>query len=371
MELDPDLTAPLVANPLARPAAPSDGTERLSAWDDYPIHQSAAPLSSVVPNQPGWAERFYFNLLRPTGEIAAILGGGVYPVRGVSEFYFCRFDGERQSNVRVWNELPAVGGAVSVGHGPFSLRCDAPLRDWSIAVDAGDARLRGRFAGALPPYLYSTLDVPSDEPGGEFDLYRHFIAVGRWELDVASGLDTSTEFIGVRDRTWGVRTRRIRLHNWYVFWLGDACLTMIHQELADGSVFFSEAGAVHADGRVERLRVADHDLRYHGHTREIESGRIELAGEDGPLFLEYERAGTAMRLAGAGYDASQGARETTSGVERDDYDLGDPEIARQTGRGTMDAGAHARVTGTWSAEGQGVVETAIARNHVKYGSQIF
>jgi hypothetical protein len=356
---------------MARSAAPTEGIERLSAWDDYPIHQAPALISSVAPSQPGWAERFYFNLLRPTGEIAAILGGGVYPVRGVSEFYFCLLDRDRQSNVRVWNELAsAQDGAGAVSEGRFTLRCDAPLRDWTVAVDAGDTLLKGRFAGALPPYLYSILDVASDEPGGEFDLYRHFIAVGRWELDDAAGLDTSTEFIGVRDRTWGVRTRRIRLHNWYVFWLGDACLTMIHQERADGSVFFSEAGAVHADGRVERLRVADHDLRYDGHTREVRAGRIELAGEGGPLVLEYERAGTAMRLAGAGYDSSQGARATTSGVERDEYDLDDPEIAKRTGRGTMDAGAHARVTGAWSAEGQGVVETAIARNHVKYGSQI-
>jgi hypothetical protein len=369
MTLDREQSLVAVANPLGRPAAPSDGSERLSAWDDYPIHQAPAPLASVAPSQPGWAERFYFNLLRPTGEIAAILGGGVYPVRGVSEFYFCLLDGDRQSNVRVWNELPSAADDA-VSDGPFTLRCDSPLRDWTVAVDAGDARLRGRFAGALPPYLYSVLDVAADEPGGEFDLYRHFVAVGRWALDDASGLDTTTEFIGVRDRTWGVRTRRIRLHNWYVFWLGDACLTMIHQELADGSVFFSEAGAVHANGTVERLRVADHDLRYDGHTREVEGGRIELVGDSGPLVLEYERAGTAMRLAGAGYDPSQGARATTSGVERDEYDLGDPGVAKRTGRGTMDAGAHARVSGAWSGEGQGVVETAIARDHVKYGSQI-
>jgi hypothetical protein len=77
-----------------------------------------------------------------------------------------------------------------------------------------------------------------------------------------------------------------------------------------------------------------------------------------------------MRLAGAGYDDRQGARDHDQGVEQDEYDLADPEVARHTGRGTMDAGAVGRVSGAWSAEGIGVVETAIARDHVHYGGQI-
>jgi hypothetical protein len=355
-----------ITNALTRPA--SDGAERLAAWDDYPIHQHPSVLSAVTPSQPGWAERFYFNLIRPSGELAAVIGGGVYPMRGVSECYFCRFEGSRQLNLRVWNALPRPGHeAVDT---PFMMRCDAPLRDWTVAIDLDGARFSGQFCGAMPPYLYPILDVPSTQPGGEFDLYRHFVALGRWKVDEFAGLDLTTEYTGVRDRTWGVRTRRIRLHNWYVFWLGDVCLTLIHQELADGSVFFSEAGAVHADGRLERLHVAGHDLRYDAETREVEWGRFTLLGDAGALRLEYERVGRGLRLAGAGYDESQGSRATVNGVERDEYDLSDPEIAKRTGRGTMDAGVRVRVEGVWEEEGVGVVETALARDHVKYGHQI-
>jgi hypothetical protein len=352
---------------LLRTAAARDQVERLSPLDDYPVHQSPAPVTAVTPDLPGFAERFYFNLLRPSGEIAAIIGGGVYPVRGVSECYACRFDGDVQRNVRVWDALPTPGEEPAAG--PFSFRCETPLKDWAVAVGAGEARLRGRFAGTHGPYLYAPLEVPADEPGGAFDHYRHFVAVGRWDLEDSGGLGDDA-FIGVRDRTWGVRTRRIRLHNWYVFAFGDTCLTVIHQERADGSVFFSEAGVVHGDGRTETLTVAGHDLRYDPHTREVVEGAVDLHGEGGPLRLEYERVGRAMRLAGAGYDDSQGARTSPSGVEEDAYDLADHETAVRTGRGTMDAGARGRVTGAWEAEGIGVVETAIARNHVRYGSQI-
>jgi hypothetical protein len=350
---------------LARPSGA--GGEVLTPWDDYPVHQSAALLASVTPALSGWSERFYFNVLRPSGEIAAILGGGVYPARGTSECYMCRLDGDVQHNVRAFGELPVPGR--SVDGGPFSLRCETPLKDWAVAIDVAGAEFAGTFSGINPPYLYDAVDVPASEPDGPYDLFRHFIAVGRWDLSASAGIDTSGELIGVRDRTWGVRTRRVRWHNWCVFQVGDATLTLIHQELADGSVMHSEAGAVHADGRVERLQVTGHDVTYDPQDRQVRRAHWELAGDDGPVELEYECVGRAMRLAGAGYTDTQG--ESSAGaVQRDTFDLGDPDVARDTGRGTMDCGARGQVTGAWEAEGIGVVESAIARNHARYGVQL-
>ena len=356
-----DLTGPTEA--LARPAS----ADALGAWDDLPVHQSPALLGAVAPEQPGWAERFYFNVLRPGGEIAAILGGGVYPMRGVYECYFCRLDGERQINVRAFGALPAPGAPVDAA--PFSLRCEVPLRDWSVAVAVDGVRFAGRFCGVNPPFLYEPVDVPASEPGGPFDRFRHFVAVGRWELQEAAGLGAVGPLLGVRDRTWGVRSRRVRWHNWCVFQIGEATITLIHQELADGTVMHSEAGVAHADGRVERLRVAGHELAYDPHDRQVDRGRWELRGDADELHLEFERAGAAVRLAGAGYDDAQGER-AAGGVQHDEYDLGDPDVARRTGRGTMDAGARVRAAGLVEGEGIGVVESAVARDHVGYGAQL-
>ncbi|MEZ5124458.1 MAG: hypothetical protein R2736_23315 [Solirubrobacterales bacterium] len=83
------MPSPSPGDALARPAA--DGAA-LGAWDDMPVHRDAELLGAIAPAQAGWAERFYFNVLRPTGEIAAIVGAGVYPVRGVCEAYCCRMD---------------------------------------------------------------------------------------------------------------------------------------------------------------------------------------------------------------------------------------------------------------------------------------
>jgi hypothetical protein len=353
------------ADPLSRSVAGSD--QVLGTWDDYPVHQSAALIGSVQPALPGWSERFYFNVIAPTGELLAILGAGIYPMLGVSECYFCHLDGALQVNLRSFGELPAPGRELVKG--PFSLYCERPLRDWTVSVELDDLHFAGRFGGLSSPYLFEPIDVPASEPGGEFDLYRHFVAIGEWQLEQNGGLTAASRLLGVRDRTWGVRSRRIRWHNWCVLELGGRTLTLIHQELADGAVMHSEVGVVHPDGETERLRIAGHDVTYDPHDRELTRARWSLTGEHGDLELFLERVGFGMRLAGAGYDGLQGGRRTAS-VQRDSYDLGDPEVARRTGRGTVDQGVRAHVSGAWTADGIGVAESAIARDHVRYGSQL-
>ena len=344
----------------------SDGS--LSAWDDYPVHQAPDVLTAVLPALPGWSERFYFNGLRPTGEIAFIAGGGVYPARGIAECYFCRLEGDRQVNVRAWQPAPARSEAVETEG--FSLRCESPMRDWQVTIDLPEDQFSGRFGGLSSPFLYPTIDVPADQPGGSFDAFRHFVALGRWEIDHAPNMAATEGLLGVRDRTWGVRTRRPRLHSWSVLSLDDALLTLKHQERADGSVLFSHGGLTHADGRVEPLTVEEHDYEFDPHVREFVRGRLRFGSAAGELELELERVGSGMRLAGAGYDDSQGDRGSDRGVQRDEYDLGEPEVAVRTGRGTIDIGVRASLSGAWSAEGSGVFESAVARDHVRYGPQL-
>lgn len=353
------------ADVLARPSSEGAAAGTLGIWDDFPIHQTAAPLSTVGPDHPGWTERFYFNVIRPTGEIAAVVGGGVYPNRGLGEFYFCRLDGQEQVNVRGWHPLPIAGAPPEPG--PFALRCETPLRDWTLSVDLPDASFAGSYSGTMAPYLYPTIDVPPSGPGEPFDLHCHFVALGTWSPGT---LGSEEPLLGVRDRTWGVRSRRPRLHLWSVLALGERTVAFHHQELADGTVLLSRAVVVHGDGRVATQAIAVHDLHLHPQERMIDHGALELIGEDGTVRLEFDRVGQGIRLAGAGYDDRQGERGGRSGLQRDSYDLADAAVARATGRGTTDCGVRVRASGAWSGEGIGVVETAVARDHVAYGGQL-
>ncbi len=355
-----------VTSPMARPAAAIGHTARLTAWDDYPLHQTPELMSGTPLGDLGFAERFYFNVIRPSGEIVAIVGGGAYPARGAGEWYFCRLEEDVQINVREWRLLPGDGDAPEPGS--FSFECIDPLRDWSVDVAAAEGTFAGIFRGSGPPFPYEAIEVPPRSEGEGRDFFRHFVAAGTWELQ--SPGDGEAGLVGVRDRTWGIRTRRARLHNWYVIKFPEACLAVLHQELADGSIHVSQAGLTRTDGSVEALQVASHELRFDADTRQLKEGELELTSSGGPLSLSLTGVGHAIRLSGAGFNDRQGNPDGRSGIETDSYDLADPEVARHTGRGTLDAGVQATVSGAWDATGVGVAETAVARDHVKYGSQI-
>jgi hypothetical protein len=350
---------------LQRSAAAS-GHPRLSPWDDLPLHNSATVLASSAPPQGNWAERYYFNLLRPTGEIAAVLGAGIYPGSGIAECYFCRIEGHKQHNVRVCQPLPLPGEQRCAA--PFSLRCIAPMDTWEATVAVDGGRFEGRYNAITKPYHYSKVAVPASTPGGPVDDYQHVVAAGCWDLETLQGSADTADFLCIRDRTWGTRTRRQRLHNWLVFEVDGACLNVYHQERADGTVIYSESGVAWPDGRTERLQVQAYDFNFDPHTREARSGFFELAGGGGKLRLEYVTIGRGIRLNGAGYDDSQGER--APGTQTDLYDLSDPDEARRSGRGTIDIGARATITGAWRGVGMGVVESAVARDHVRFGSRI-
>jgi hypothetical protein len=228
--------------------------------------------------------------------------------------------------------------------------------------------LSATFTAETDPYPYPPIEIPADPGDAAYDAWRHFTGPGR--IDVAFGDGGASEpALSFRDRTWGVRSRRPRMHNWYVLHLGDRFLTLVHQERADGSVLYSAAALTGADGSVDEMRIAGHELEYDPGTRTIRSGRIALEGAEGEATLEFERTGEPIRLAGAGYVAGQG--ETAGGVVGESWDLGDRELVERIGRGTMDAPA----SGVLAYAGEsmpavGVVETAIARDHHRYGRQV-
>lgn len=331
----------------------------LDARDDLLVHSG---------DGDGFAERWYFNVQRPDGKLVAIAGGALYPNRGVAECYACRLDDARQVNVRAvvpLAEMRVTDSAVEAG--PFRFECDEPLRRWRVEVHTERIALDGTFTTGADPYPFSPFEIRPDPGDAAYDDWRHFAGPGRIEVSFGGAPETALSF---RDRTWGVRSRRPRMHNWYVFHAGERFFTLVHQERADGSVLYSEAALAEADGSVHALRVRGHDVRYERGTRMVNCGRFALAGDEGPAMLEFERAGEPIRLAGAGYDPRQGTGDRR-GVGGEAWDLSDPELVRRIGRGTMDAPARATLTyAGQTADAIGVVETAIARDHHRYGEQL-
>jgi hypothetical protein len=348
----------------------------LLAADDYPLHQVAETFVRVGGQHPKFTDRWYFNLQDLDGRMRGIVGGGFYPVAGVLEVYACVLVDGTQVNVRQrvrcfdrqrLDAAPAVGFQVI-----------EPLQRWSARVDGPDLAMELDFAAAHPPYLFPPFFVAADPPHQasprEVDAIQHFVQPGRASGSISTASGThALDGVSFRDRTWGVRSSRPRLHQWFVLHLDDGSfLTLIHQERADGDRLVSHVARVTADGLVDRGVPDGHDLTIDRASRLLLEGRFTGHDRSGaPLEVHVTNAGEGVRLLGAGYTADQGDEALLGSVTGETWDLADPAEAVRLGRGTIDSPVTATARwGDWSAAGIGVTETAVARNHWRYGAQL-
>jgi alkanesulfonate monooxygenase SsuD/methylene tetrahydromethanopterin reductase-like flavin-dependent oxidoreductase (luciferase family) len=346
----------------------ASGTHGLTAWDDLLLHQTADTFSTPASAAPTWVDRWYMNIQRLDGALLAILGLGFFPNTGLIEWYVCRLDGSHQHNLRgsdVMNEQ----GASATSNG-FRFDIVEPMHHWEIDVEVESLSLTVAFHSVAPPFHFRPIWCAPDQVGGESDRWQHFVQLGT----ITGALDASGHIAldgthAVRDRTWGVRSRRPKLHNWYTINLGAGRMfALVHQERADGSVIVSEAAVVDSDGQVETLVVEQHDLSFDPASRELREGEWVLRTQSGErTTLSVQSLGVAIRGLGAGYDASQGHARQEGPVVGEVWDLADPEVAAAASKSTIDTPVRATVSGGVVASGVGVAETALGRSHLRYG----
>jgi hypothetical protein len=351
----------------------ASGPARLSRFDDLPVHQHADLLSRPASNQWNWTERWYFNLQAPTGELLGIIGGGIYRNTGVTESYVCLLSDNEQINHRTTKMLVTGNDGLMDGVVKFSIA--KPMKVWEInaQIDTCGTSMNLQFEGYQEPFLFKPFWVGPDRDSHEFDQYEHFVQPGRLKGTVqAHTKDVNiADFISFRDRTWGVRSRRPKLHNWIVLHFSDGSyMSLVHQEIADGRILYSHAGFVDANGEEELLNIEAHEIMFDKVSRVPQEGTFHLRGsKSGVRTLRMSRKGPSIRGLGAGYDANQGSNREDSGQTNCiAWNLDSREVLLQIGRGTIDTGVHCSLDSSDSKlTGIGVWETAIGRSHYKYG----
>lgn len=179
----------------------------ITAFDDYPIHQTAMPLAYPATGDRNYYDRYFFNGYDRGGDFFFAVAMGVYPNRKVIDTSFSVVHAGEQRSVHASGRAPLDRSVTTCG--PVRVEVAEPLRRLRVLVDAPEHGLSAdlTFAARTPaveePRTTTTngVHVTGD--------YTRLTQWGAWTGTLRTGdteLTCAPEHVpGTRDRSWGVR----------------------------------------------------------------------------------------------------------------------------------------------------------------------
>lgn len=291
----------------------------LTPFDDYPIHQTAAPIAQPVSADPNHYDRYWFNGYHRDGDYFFAAAMGHYPNRGVIDAAFSVIHDGVEHSVFASGRMP-MDRATTIG--PLRVEIVEPLRAVRIIAtdnDTGisaDLTFRARTEAVEEPRQQIVRNnVPMMD-------YTRLTQWGTWQgtITVPSGATLAIEHDhtwGVRDRSWGVRgvgqqaPTNFEAQPTQVFWLwaplhfADHCTHLALFERADGERWLEQSARVPllADGgEVQHLARSEYEITWMPGTREMQRATLRMRRPDGSAAapIEMERL-YSFRMRGIGY----------------------------------------------------------------------
>ncbi|MDT3441673.1 MULTISPECIES: hypothetical protein [unclassified Pseudofrankia] len=297
----------------------------LSPLDDYPVHQTAAPVREVATSDRNFYDRYYFNCGSHDGDTFLVLGLGQYPNLGTADAFALLRRGTEHRVVRASRELGTDRSDTSVG--PFRVEVVEGLKKLRFVLEPNDLGLSAdlTFEGAMPATLEPRQIIRGAADRVIIDACR-LAQTGRWSgTFTADGQTTDVtpdRWWGTRDRSWGIRPvgepepagRPADFHT--LFWLylpiqfEDHSVIVILQEDEAGGRSLEEALLVWPAGTgkpAEQLGRPDYTIEFHPGTRVPKSAAIRFTRRDDKLpEITAETLVTAHLGVGTGYGFDPG-----------------------------------------------------------------
>jgi hypothetical protein len=227
----------------------------LSPFDDYPIHQVAAPIAEAGGGHPDFYDRFWFNGYTEEAFFAVALGS--YRNRGVIDAAFSVVADGRQRSVFASGRAPADPAVTRIG--PIAVEIVEPMRVTRIAVAAPEQEMSAELVFTGRTAAYEEPRQTRHQGARLFLDLTRATQFGSWSGRMTSGPSTmvmdGTTVWGTKDRSWGIRpvgdqpvtAPPTSLPQVCFFWaplnFPDAAFHYMVFEDADG-VPWSEGGAV-------------------------------------------------------------------------------------------------------------------------------
>ena len=358
--------------------------------DEFPVHQAPLSMAYPVSSDRNAYDRCYLNAHDRTGDVFAIAGLGTYPNLGVIDAYLGVRSGDRQVVLRASDALGDDRLQQAVG--PFRLEITEPLQALRLVVEGAghgveaDLRWRGSF-----PAVDESPHHHRQGPKAILAAQR-FAQVGTWEghlrIDDETWELTHDQWVGTRDRSWGIRPvgepeppgrTSAEMPADFGFWwtyvpmrFEDFAVLFIAQEDGAGFRTLNDAVRVWPDGRIEQLGWPRYAIHYTPGTRDAVGATITAVAADGsPMHFEVESRGHIVLNSGLGYGTdpvwTHGSWRGRGWVERADLDYTSPEAAGIATFGTVDHVGRAVLDGPGGHEGFGLFEHMCIGAHAPSG----
>ncbi len=345
----------------------------LTKWDDLPIHQIPEPMGKLDSPDKDWLDSYWFGTYDPSNAVFLSIGLVTAPNTKVTSGYTMAMHGNVQYNFRASREMKDDRADTTVG--PFSVEVIEPMRGWRIKLEENEQApisYELRFTGATEQYLCKPHIFP---PDGSGERWRHVVHMGHYSGHITiDGKDYEVKnYIGARDRFWGVRTAWMNLgiHIWIIAHFKDYCVFIFQQEMRDGSLKFFDGAIMRTDGENIPLVHLEHNISIEANTRDLLSAKLNVRDANGKSLeitskpsKNLDRGITyAGAWSGEWFSESHGALH----LDGNTWDFNDPQTRLDLAKWVRETICEFRCG---DEIGHGVFEYGISRRYRKYGSSL-
>ncbi len=298
----------------------------LSKYDDFPIHQTAEPILQPSTGDRNFYGRYWFNGFSTDGQLFFAIALGVYPNRQVMDASLSVVVNGVQHSFHASRRAPKERSETSVG--PLRLDVLEPMKVLRVTLAANETDLecelefRARSCAIEePPVLRraGTRNVMQTSRFTQFGNWQGHLVVEGQRFEIRAD-----EFLGTRDRSWGVRpvgepeggapsTSGPQLFwAWAPLHFDDFCTHLGVFEESDGTPWHSHGVRVPAyatsdalpgieDPATEVMQSVAHRITWEKGTRRAASAELRLTPRSGePLLIQLEPL-LRFQMLGLGY----------------------------------------------------------------------
>lgn len=260
----------------------------LTKADDFPVHQTPDPIACVGTSDRNFYDRYFFNGFARDGSVFFAAALGTYPNRGIVDGAVSVVRNGRQYVLRA--SRVAGPERMDTHVGPIHVDVLEPLTRLRLRIDpnpwgiAGDLVFTRRAPALEEPRFFKRI-------GNRLlmDLTRltqHGTWSGKLDIDGATIDVGDAGFLGMRDRSWGIRPVGERetvptpgpiqfFWLWAPMHFDDLCTHFDVNEDADGTRWHAAGMTASAD-TVSTMRTVDYRLTMKPGTRHAARADIVL-----------------------------------------------------------------------------------------------